>query len=73
MKAPAGPPIWNRLPPSAEMRKPPTIGGVEPAVRRRAGGDGDRHRQRQGDDRDGEPGQGVGPELAEGRSPRAGP
>ena len=25
MKAPAGPPIWNRLPPSAETRKPPTI------------------------------------------------
>ncbi len=25
MKAPAGPPIWKRLPPSAEMRKPPTM------------------------------------------------
>ena len=25
MKAPAGPPIWNRLPPSAETTKPPTI------------------------------------------------
>ena len=25
MNAPAGPPIWNRLPPSAETRKPPTI------------------------------------------------
>ena len=25
MKAPAGPPIWNRLPPSAETRNPPTI------------------------------------------------
>ena len=24
MKAPAGPPIWNRLPPSADIRKPPT-------------------------------------------------
>ena len=24
MKAPAGPPIWKRLPPSAETRKPPT-------------------------------------------------
>jgi hypothetical protein len=23
MKAPAGPPIWKRLPPSAETRKPP--------------------------------------------------
>jgi len=25
MKAPAGPPIWKRLPPSAETMKPPTI------------------------------------------------
>ena len=25
MKAPAGPPIWNREPPRAETRKPPTI------------------------------------------------
>ena len=25
MKAPAGPPIWKRLPPRAETRKPPTI------------------------------------------------
>ena len=25
MKAPAGPPTWKRLPPSAEMRKPPTM------------------------------------------------
>jgi hypothetical protein len=25
MKAPAGPPTWKRLPPRAEMRKPPTI------------------------------------------------
>ena len=25
MKAPAGPPIWKRLPPSAEIRKPPTM------------------------------------------------
>ena len=25
MKAPAGPPIWKRLPPSAETRKPPTM------------------------------------------------
>ena len=24
-KAPVGPPIWNREPPSAEMRKPVTI------------------------------------------------
>ena len=25
MNAPAGPPIWNRLPPSAETTNPPTI------------------------------------------------
>ena len=25
MKAPAGPPTWKRLPPSAEIRKPPTM------------------------------------------------
>jgi hypothetical protein len=25
MNAPAGPPIWKRLPPSADTRKPPTI------------------------------------------------
>ena len=25
MNAPAGPPIWKRLPPSAETRKPPMI------------------------------------------------
>ncbi len=30
MKAPAGPPIWNRLPPSAETRNPPTIAVVSP-------------------------------------------
>jgi len=25
MKAPAGPPTWKRLPPSSEIRKPPTM------------------------------------------------
>ena len=30
MKAPAGPPTWKRLPPSAEMRKPPTIAVKSP-------------------------------------------
>ena len=38
---------------------------VEPALGRGSGRDGDRHRQRQRHDRDGEPRQGVGPELAE--------
>ena len=65
MKAPAGPPIWKRLPPSSEIRKPPTIGGVEPALRADAGGDRDRHRQRQGHDRDGEAGDGVGAQVLE--------
>src|SRR3954469_25729159 len=36
-----------------------------PALWRGSGRDGDRHRQRQRHDRDGEPRQGVGPELAE--------
>ena len=63
MKAPAGPPIWKRLPPSAETRKPPTIAG-KAAIRRDARGDGDRHRQRQRDDRDGKAGEGVGPKFA---------
>jgi hypothetical protein len=30
MKAPAGPPIWCRLPPSRETRKPPTIAVKSP-------------------------------------------
>jgi hypothetical protein len=29
MKAPVGPPIWTRLPPSAEIRKPPNDRGDE--------------------------------------------
>ncbi len=30
MKAPAGPPIWCRLPPSAETRNPPMIAAYSP-------------------------------------------
>ncbi len=30
MKAPAGPPIWKREPPSAEIRKPPTMAVMSP-------------------------------------------
>ena len=45
-------------------------GGVEPAVRRHAGGDGDGHRERQGDDRDGQPRDGVGLQVARADSPR---
>ena len=30
MNAPAGPPIWNRDPPSAEIRKPPMIAVKRP-------------------------------------------
>ena len=63
MKAPAGPPIWKRLPPSAEIRKPPTIAVYSPRSGVAPRGDGDRHRERQRDDRDGEPGDGVGPQL----------
>ena len=39
--------------------------GVKPAVRRHARGDGDRHRQGQRDDRDGQPGDDVRPQRAE--------
>ena len=38
---------------------------VKAPVRRDAGGDRDRHRQRQGDDGDRQPGDGVGPEIQE--------
>ena len=30
MKAPAGPPIWKRLPPSSDMRNPPTMAAKRP-------------------------------------------
>ena len=30
MKAPAGPPIWKRLPPSSDTMKPPTIAVYSP-------------------------------------------
>jgi hypothetical protein len=30
MNAPAGPPIWNRLPPRREIKKPPTIAVYNP-------------------------------------------
>ena len=30
MKAPAGPPIWKRLPPRSETKKPPTIAVIRP-------------------------------------------
>ena len=58
MNAPAGPPIWNRLPPSAEIRKPPMMAVKSPRDR-------DRHGQRQGDDGDREPGHRVGTERRE--------
>ncbi|KCZ48874.1 hypothetical protein HY17_14815 [Hyphomonas sp. CY54-11-8] len=32
INAPAGPPIWNRLPPSSETRKPPTIAVIRPCA-----------------------------------------
>ena len=32
MKAPVGPPIWTREPPSAEIRKPATMAVQMPAV-----------------------------------------
>ena len=32
MNAPAGPPIWKRLPPSAETMKPPMIAAYNPCA-----------------------------------------
>ena len=46
-KAPVGPPIWVREPPSAEMRKSGDDCGVEAGLRRDAGSDGEGHGQRQ--------------------------
>ena len=65
MKAPAGPPIWK--PAAAERRhqKAADDGGIEPAIRRDAGGDGDRHGKRQGHDGDREARDDVGLESAE--------
>ena len=51
-KAPVGPPICTRLPPSAEMRKPGDDGGVEPLLGLHAGGDGEGDGERQRDDAD---------------------
>ena len=58
-KAPVGPPICTRDPPPAEMMKPVTIGAVDAGLRRQAGGDGERHRERQGDEADGDAGDEV--------------
>ena len=46
-------------------------GGVEAAIRRDTRADGDRHRQRQGDDGDGETGENVGAQTCQGHSARA--
>ena len=70
-KAPVGPPIWNRLPPRAEIRKPATYRRHQSRLRRCTRGDGQRHRQRQGDDRDGEAGQRVGAKRPPGHNPGA--
>ena len=54
-------------PAAAEQRdeEPADDRGVETPVGRHAGGDRDRHRERQGHDGDGEPGDGVGAEIRE--------
>ena len=62
-KAPVGPPICTRDPPSAEMRKPAMIGGVEAALRRDAAGDGKGDGQRQRDDPDDDAGYRIRQEL----------
>ena len=63
-KAPVGPPIWTRDPPSAEMMKPATIGAVDAVLRRHARGDRERHRERQRHQPDGDAGDEVAGERA---------
>ena len=65
MKAPAGPPIWKRLPPRAEIEKAADDGGEQALVRRKARADGDGHRQRQRHDGNCQPGDRIGSEIAD--------
>ena len=55
-KAPVGPPIWMREPPSSETMKSADDRRVDARLRRDAGGDAEGHRQRQRDDADGQAG-----------------
>ena len=70
MKAPGRP--ADLEPAAAERRDEEAADdrGVEPARRRHARGDGDRHRQRQRHDRHRQPGEQVGAQLRAARSPR---
>ena len=67
-----GPPICTREPPSAEIRKPAMIGGVEAAVGRDAAGDGEGDRERERHDPDDHPGNDVGGELLASVGPEGG-
>ena len=62
-KAPVGPPIWTRLPPRNEIRKPGDGRGHEARLGRHARGDREGDRERDGDDPDDDPGLEVGEEL----------
>ena len=68
-KAPVGPPIWYREPPSAEIRKPATIGAVNARLGRHAGRDGERHREGERDEADRDAGEQVGDKLVAGVIP----
>ena len=58
--APVGPPICTREPPRAEIVKPAIGAAIQAGLRRKAGGNGERHRQRQGDEPDGDAGDEIG-------------
>ena len=60
--APVGPPIWTRDPPSAEIDEAGDDRAVDAGLRRQAGRDGERHRERQRDEADGHARDDVVPE-----------
>ena len=62
--APVGPPIWTRLPPRNEMRKPATAAVTRPRLRRHSRGDREGDRERDGDDPDDHAGLEIGEELS---------
>ena len=58
--APVGPPICVFEPPRAEIKEPGDDGRIDAGLRRDARRDGERHRQRQRDQADRDPGDEVG-------------
>ena len=62
--APVGPPICTREPPRAEIVKPAMTRAVDAVLRRQPGSNGERHRERKGDQADGDAGEEIGREQA---------